>query len=41
MTYAEIAKVLRRTTKAVGAKAEELGYQKRLSKNNIDANSTE
>lgn len=30
MTYAEIAEVLRRTPKAIGAKAEELGYQKKL-----------
>lgn len=36
MTYSEIAEELGRTTKAIGAKAEELGYQKRLikSKNN-------
>lgn len=39
MTYAEIAQVLRRTTKAVGAKAEELGFQKRLVNNiNTDYN---
>lgn len=30
MTYSEIAEVLGRTSKAVGAKAEELGFQKRL-----------
>lgn len=30
MTYSEIAEILGRTTKAVGAKAEELGYQKKL-----------
>ena len=32
MTYSEIAEELGRTTKAIGAKAEELGYQKRLIK---------
>ncbi len=32
MTYAEIAEALGRTTKAIGAKAEELGYQKRLKR---------
>lgn len=31
-TYAEIAEALGRTTKAIGSKAEELGYQKRLIK---------
>ncbi|MEG2232594.1 MAG: hypothetical protein RRY16_01320 [Bacilli bacterium] len=31
MTYTEIAEELGRTTKAIGAKAEELGYQKRLT----------
>ncbi|MBE6152455.1 MAG: hypothetical protein E7165_04005 [Firmicutes bacterium] len=32
MTYAEISEILGRTTKAVSAKAEELGYQKKLGK---------
>lgn len=32
MTYSEIAEELGRTTKAIGAKAEEMGYQKRLIK---------
>ena len=32
MTYSEIAEELGRTTKAIGAKAEELGYQKKLVK---------
>lgn len=32
MTYLEIAEALGRTTKSIGAKAEELGYQKRLIK---------
>lgn len=32
MTYSEIAEELGRTTKAIGAKAEELGYQKKLIK---------
>lgn len=32
MTYSEIAEALGRTTKAIGAKAEELGYQKKLVK---------
>lgn len=31
-TYSEIAEELGRTTKAIGAKAEEMGYQKRLIK---------
>lgn len=30
MTYSEIAKELERTTKSIGAKVKELGYQKRL-----------
>lgn len=34
MTYSEIAEVLGRTPKATGAKAEELGYQKKLIKAN-------
>lgn len=33
MTYAEIGEILGRTEKAVNAKAEEMGYQKRLYKN--------
>ena len=32
MTYSEIADALGRTEKAIGAKAKELGYQKRLTK---------
>lgn len=33
MTYSEIADYLGRTEKAIGAKAEELGFQKKLNKN--------
>ena len=36
MTYEEIGIVLGRTTKAVGAKAEDLGYKKRLILNKKD-----
>lgn len=32
MTYVEIAETLGRTTKAIGAKAEELGFQKKLNR---------
>lgn len=32
MTYEEIAEILGRTTKAIGAKAEELGFQKKLDR---------
>lgn len=36
MTYAEIAEELGRTTRAIEAKAEQLGYQKKLVKSKID-----
>lgn len=42
MTYDEIAEVLGRTTKAVGAKAEEMGYQKKIiNRKNKDSDSNE
>jgi len=37
MTYSEIAEVLGRTEKAINAKAEELGYQKKLIKSNKES----
>ncbi len=36
MTYSQIAEELGRTTKAIGAKVEEMGYQKRLTKTKIN-----